>query len=194
MLILHFHSPFAVRHTYPSAAQTVTHADTRHRKWSCLPSRLTVKCMISNEVFSSYKGVAVKRMSTQLGVFELPDCLTDFTPSHSHRVEQWHGCLAPSISHNASCSSQPTASGKGWGVPSCRACQTHPQICPSREKMMSLKGRKVSKWLGVVVWRCKLQNLVRKGMFAPCDVWLGGILGGKLLFRVFCWQGYSEVM
>lgn len=156
MLILHFHSPFAVRHTYPSAAQAVTHADTRHRKWSCLPSRLTVKCMISNEVFSSYRGVAVERMSTQLGVFELPDCLTDFTPSHSHRVEQWHGCLAPSISHNASCSSQPTASGRVEGSPHVGHVRHTHRSVPAGRKWWLSRGRKVSEWLGVVVWRCKL--------------------------------------
>lgn len=55
---------------------------------------------------------------------------------------------------------------------------------------MSLKGRKASKCLGGGV-----KNLVRKCVLARCDVWLGEILGGKLLFsRVLCCQGYSEVM
>lgn len=53
------------------------------------------------------------------GVFELPDCLTNFTPCRSRctegRAEQWQQCLAPGDSHNASHSSRPTAGRKVEG-------------------------------------------------------------------------------
>ncbi len=197
MLLSHFHSVFAVRHTHTYLS--TSHAGARHRKWSHLPSRLTAKCMISNwGIFKPHRSGSREDECTQLGFFRaarLPDWLHSLSLSLVLEAERSGGrgvWLPASVTtHHAPSSPQRVDGLKG---PSCRACQTHPQICPCgkdsdrRKKMKSLKGREI--FLNGAGVGCKGISyrfwwaIKRKSMFANCKWLLGGILGSKLLFRV----------